>query len=385
MSLKVLHLTTHINSGGITNYILSLAKPLQSLGCEISVLSSGGELTEIFEDQKIPVFQLPIKTKNELHPRLYFAIPKIIQIIRKNKITLLHAHTRITQVLAYWINRTIHIPYVTTCHGFYKYHRLGRRILPAWGNRVIAISQPVADHLSRDFHVPTDQICTINNGVNLTEIDHELEHINPSEARQEFGLTDRNLVVGVVARIVQDKGHEYLIRAIAELAPKYPDLRLLIVGDGNFRPSLEKLCRDLSIGPNVIFTKTLSNKQVLRALCALDIFALPATWREGFGLSIVEAMACSKPVIVTNIWALNSLVQNDITGILIEPKKVEPLANAIERFIQEPETRKRIGNAGRKMTEEFFSVTRMAKEILDLYKTVSEESAASLKKNGSLS
>ena len=144
--MKVLHLTTHLNSGGITNYILRLIKPLRELGIDLSVLSSGGEYTTFFKDAGAEVYELPIRTKSELHPKLYWAVPSVLRLIYEKKIDLLHAHTRVTQVLAYWTQRITGVGVATTCHGFYR-RRFGRRLIPAWGDRTIAISQPVADNL----------------------------------------------------------------------------------------------------------------------------------------------------------------------------------------------------------------------------------------------
>jgi glycosyltransferase involved in cell wall biosynthesis len=353
--------------GGITNYILTLTKPFLDLGCETYVAAGGGDLTETLIEEGAHVFDVGIRTKSELHPKLYFAIPRVIRIMRENKIDILHAHTRVAQVLAFWVHRVTGIPVVTTCHGFYK-RRLGRRILPAWGDRAIAISEPVGTHLKNDFKLPEAQVRLVNNGVNLAEIDARYGEIDPAEAKQSFGFDPSSMVVGVVARIVADKGHEYLIRAMHSLKTRFPGLRLLIVGSGNYRSNLEKLMSELHLEDRIVFSGNLSRRDVIRALSAMDIFALPATWREGFGLSIVEAMACCKPVIVTNIWSLNSLVQNNVTGILIEPKQVEPLADSIAALLRDEGLRMRIGRAGREMTERFFSIPRMASEICQVYK-----------------
>lgn len=372
--MKILHLTTHLDQGGITNYIHSLIEPIRKHGCELSVFSSGGDLEPLFTESGAVAYRASIRTKSELHPKLYLAIPKVIRIIRDNRIDMLHAHTRVTQVMAYWIQRMIGIPVVTTCHGFYK-KRLGRRLLPAWGDDVIAISAPVGDHLRNDFKVPVSKIRMINNGVNLTEIDALYSSVNPVAQKEKFGFSRNNIVIGVVARLVSDKGHEYLIRAMEELSRRFPNVRLLIVGDGNYRSKLESLVKSLKLDRIVFFAGNVPHKDVMRALGAIDIFSLPATWREGFGLSIVEAMACYKPVIVTNIWSLNSLVQNDVTGILIEPKQVEPLVEGIARLILDPAARNRIGKAARDMTERFFSIPRMADEIYHVYEELAGGSA----------
>ena len=362
--MNVLHLTTHLNVGGITTYILRLIKPLRNLGDQTFVLSSGGKCVPELEERGAKTFKLPIRTKSELNPILYLSIPAVKKIIRDHKIDLLHAHTRVTQVMAYWIQKSIGIPVVTTCHGFYK-NRLGRRILPAWGDRVIAISQGVADHLRDDFKVSPTKIRVVNNGVDLDEIDPAYKVHDPEQAKLKYGFSKNDLVIGIVAQLVADKGHEYLIQAIHILQKEFPSIRLLIVGDGNQKKNLQKLVAELKLEKRVILTGNISD--VTHPLAATDIFALPATWREGFGLSIVEAMACHKPVIVSNIWALNALIENKVTGILIEPRQVETLAHAISQLVKNPALQREIGTNARKMVEDFFSITRMAKEVHEVY------------------
>ena len=362
--MRVLHLATHLNTGGITTYILRLVRPLREHGVEISVLSSGGECTPSFQALQAPVFELPFRTKSELSPKLYRTLPALIRLVRENKIDLLHAHTRVTQVLAFWIQRIAGIPFVTTCHGFYK-RRLGRRLLPAWGERTIAISLAVEDHLKNDFHVPAARIRRIFNAVNLEEIDRDYGKHHPEQVRVEYGFRREDCVVGVIARLVEDKGHHYLIRAIHALQKDMPQLRLIIVGEGRRKPDLVKLVVELGIRNRVVFTGNVAD--VTKPLAAMDIFALPATWREGFGLSIIEAIACGKPVIVTNIWALNTLIENGKTGILVEPKRADLLAQAIAGLARDQELRRSIGRQGRKMVETFFTMERMAREIADVY------------------
>lgn len=367
--MNVLHLTTHLNTGGITTYIYRLAPSLRKFDIDLQVLSSGGEWTEAFQKEGISTYEFDIRTKSELHPKIYWAIPSIIRLIRKKKIDLLHAHTRITQVMAFWVRRFTGIPVVTTCHGFYK-QRLGRRLLPAWGDRAIAISELVGDHLVNDFHVVEKKVRIIHNAVDIEKLDEAFKQHDPRQSRKKFGFPEDALVVGVVARLVRDKGQEYLIRAIHALKDKFPKIRLLIVGEGRDRSLFEDEVKSLKMESYVHFSGNMTD--VTRALAAVDVFAFPAIWREGFGLSIIEAMTCRLPVIVSNIWALNALIQSGITGILVEPKKVDVLAEAIERFLVDPVYRSQIGNQGRARVEELFCINRMAQDIAKVYQEVSK-------------
>lgn len=365
--MKVLHLTTHLNSGGITIYILRLIKTFQKKGIETCVLSSGGDYADAFKARGVKVFDLPIKTKNELSPKVYLNLPRIMQIIREEKIDVLHAHTRITQVMAFWLQTFLKIPVVTTCHGFYK-RRLGRRLNPAWGDKVIAISPPVGEHLKNDHKTPMDRIQIVSNGIDIEEIDQYLAQHNLESAKIHFGFSPKDPVIGDIARLVSDKGQEDLIRAMVILKEKFPTIRLLLVGEGKNRAHLEETVQALGLKSHVFFTGAL--KDITHALAAMDIFAFPATWREGFGLSIVEAMACKKPVVVTNVWALNALITDKENGLLVEAKQPEALADAITQLLRDPVLCDRVSQNARKMVEAKFSISRMAEEIAQVYRDV---------------
>lgn len=363
---KILHLTTHLNTGGITTYIQGLIVPMRNLGFEISVLSSGGNCEQGFKQLDAQVWNFPIKTKSELHPKLYWHLPEIARLCRDQQIDLIHAHTRVTQVMAFWLGIMTGIPVVTTCHGFYK-RRLGRRINPAWGKVAIAISEPVAAHLKNDFHRKAESICLVHNGINIIHLAEEYSRLSAAEAKKIFGFNPENKIIGMVARLIKDKGHDYLIRAFEVLIKDFPGIRLLIVGDGRERKPLEKLVHNLGLKDQVVFTGNIMN--VAPALAAMDIFAFPATWREGFGLSIIEAMACGKPVIVTNIWALNSLIRDHSTGLLIEPKSETDLIRALSSLLSDNRLCESLGSEGKKMVESFFSIEHMAKGIAAVYQS----------------
>lgn len=361
--MRVLHLTTHLNIGGITTYIERLIKPMRDLGAETYVLSSGGEKSQHFKNLGAQVFELPIKTKSILDPRIWFAIPAVKKIIADNHIDLIHAHTRITQFLAAQMQKQL--PVVTTCHGFYK-PNLGRKLFPCWGDRVIAISLIVQEHLEKDFKVPRQTIRQIFNAVNLQDLDREFSKHSTDSAKAHFGFEPSDRVVGIVARLVEDKGQDYLIRAAHQLRQKIPNLKVLIVGDGKFRPQLESLVIKLGMQSQVCFAGNLAD--ITLGLAAMDAFALPATWREGFGLSIIEAMTCRRPIVVTNIWSLNSLIHDRQTGLIVEPKQVEPLANAIETLLTDQALVQDITSRARAMVEKHFSIERMAGEIVSVYR-----------------
>ena len=365
---RVLHLTTHLNIGGITSYIKFLTKEMNKMPYELYVGSSGGTQEQSLIDSGVKSFRLNIKTKSEISPKVYFAIPKLIQFLREEKIDLIHAHTRVTQVLSWIVQLITGIPYVTTCHGFYK-RRFGRRLIPAWGDMVIAISKPVEESLTKDFHVPVKKVTTIFNAIDIQDLTKRYHEKNPVQIRKELNLLTDAKVIGIVARIVQDKGHEYFLRAANLLITNsFPDIKILIVGDGPYLKNTKNLAKRLKIENSVRFLGNIND--ITYALSVIDIFVLPAVWREGFGLSIIEAMAVSKPVIVTNIWALNELVRDRVNGLLVEPKNVVELARAMEELLTNKELFNTVAVNGAKIVENEFSIPQMAKRVDSLYQQI---------------
>ncbi len=365
--MKVLHLTTHLDMGGITIYILRLAKFLKPLGIETQIFSSGGALEPLFAKDQIPLYIRPVRTKTILQPKLYLQLPYLVRLVREQKIELLHAHTRAMQVLAFWVSRLTGIPVVTTCHGFYK-PKLGRRLLPAWGQKVIAISEMVQTHLEKDLGVPAAQIQMIHNGVDVAELDHQFNQIDTLSAKKKFGFSMDAPVVGIVARMVKDKGHEYALQALKILEKDFPRLGLLMAGDGPYRPALETLTQELGLTGRVRFTGTVA--EIAEVYRAMDIFVLPATWREGFGLSMIEAMACRKPIIASDIWALSQIIQEKETGLLVKAKDSLALADTLRRLLQSPEQQSSLGEKARQKVLRRFTMERMAREVAGVYRTL---------------
>jgi len=341
---------------------------MQNMPYQFFVGSSGGTQERAIEKQGVSCLRLNIRTKSELSPKLYLSIPKLVEFIKREEIDLIHAHTRVTQVLSWWLQQVSGTPYVSTCHGFYKL-RLGRRLLPAWGNHVVAISKPVEESLIKDFKVKPSTVSTIFNAIDITDLMKRYYEKNSERIRAELNISKGTKVLGIVARVVEDKGHEYFLRAAGKLIlDSLQDVKILIVGDGPYLRSTKELVRRLRLDGSVRFLGNVND--ITYALAVIDIFVLPAIWREGFGLSIIEAMAVSKPVIVTNIWALNELVQDRVNGLLVEPKDVNGLAAAIRELLTDTELYEKVSHNGAQMVRQEFSISQMAKRMDSLYQEI---------------
>ena len=370
-ALKVLHFTTHVNIGGITSYIEMTGGRLMKNGYWMGIVSGGGGLTKDLKTKDFHLFQFPIRTKFELHPKLYGCLPGIADLVKREEIDLLHAHTRVTQVLAYFISKITKVPFVTTAHGFYK-PRIGRKLFGCWGDRVIAISPLVAEDLKTAHGVKEEKIRLVQNSIDAEEFQKRYSQKDPQTMRRELGVPGDAWVVGSISRLVEDKGHAYLVEAVKKLKNKIPKIFLIILGDGREKENLERLIRQLDLTASARVMTAV--KDVTGVLSAIDVFAHPATFREGFGFSIAEAMVVKKPVVATNIRAINSIIQDRVNGFLVEPKSADALVKAIKFIAENPKEAQRIAENGQKMALKLCSLDRMVNEIEKVYEEVVDAS-----------
>ena len=367
---KILHLATHFNVGGISSYISIVGSAMTARGYDIAALSSGGNLEPELIERNIRLYRLPIRAKSELDPKLFFALPTLIRIVKRERFDLLHAHTRVTQVMAAVVSRLTGVPYVTTAHGYYK-PRFGRRLFGCWGKRVIAISPLVAEELEKSHRVPKDKIRVVYNAVDVDDLRRRLRGQNPDALKKELGIDERSFVIGSVSRLVRDKGHEYLIGAVAQLRKKHGEAALVIVGDGREKKRLEHLIRKEGLGRHAFFVPP--KPDITGMLSLMDAFVHPATFREGFGLAMLEAMVAKIPVVATDIWAINSIIRNRVNGFLVRPKSAQGIAAALSFIIENPESAVAVAQNAYDMAVRSYSVDRLVNEMETVYQEVLSE------------
>lgn len=365
--LKVLHLTTHLNIGGVTSYVRLTGSAQVRAGFTVGVLSGGGELADEFVRAGMSLYTYPLHVKNELHPGNLLCVLRAARLVRKEKFDVLHAHTRVTQLLATLVSRATGVPLVTTAHGFFKPH-IGRQIVKGWGSRVIAISPLVAESLTEAHHVDPERVRVIPNAIDIDESGRRLAAQDAAGIRFEYGIPKDALVLSSISRLVADKGHGYLIQALKLLADKGRNAHLVILGDGRERGNLQHLINSLGLSDRARILPF--ERDISKVLAVTDIFVHPATYREGFGLVIAEAMAAGIPVLATNIPAINTLVEDGRTGRMVAAKDAAALAMAVMDMADHPERTRALAEAGRKKALELCSLERMIDRLTDVYREV---------------
>ena len=242
------------------------------------------------------------------------------------------------------------------------------RVLTPHMNQLIAVSRAIEAKLESEGRT-TAPIRRIYNGVDLSRYENQEPCCTLPE---EYGMEPGSQIVGVVARLEPEKGHPTLLEAWPAVLRSVPDAYLLIVGEGSRRDALEALARDLHIAHRVVFTGRRDDVPAVTA--ALDVAVLPS-YREAQGLSILEALALSRPVVASDVGGIPEVITDGVTGLLVPPHDPDALAAAIARLLRDHPYADTLGRAGHDMVHDRFDIGTMVSLVQQIY----EEGARSVR------
>jgi len=373
--IAVLHLIPGFQCNGPSMVILNLVKNLDPARYHV-VICSMYEPDQLMtqELRSIGVSTINLKMESFFDIR---AIPKLIRILREDKIDILHTHCFRADLYGRILGRILDIPViVSTIHNTHvtmfknDYNRLVAT-MATWLNRysaqlahgLIAISEEVRRHIIEEEKIHHRYIPVIYNGIEIAPFLKQ-QH-KEKTLRSQLGLHSNYYLVGTVSALYPRKGLRYLIEAALHIFPRYPNTRFLIIGDGPLRNTLEEQIASLGLQDKILLMG--HRRDVVQLLSILDVFVL-SSLSEGVPIAILEAMASGKPVVATYVGGVPEIVQEGITGLLVPPKDAEALANAIAVFIQRPELGTMMGGAGQKRVIEKFSAATMAMEYEKVYR-----------------
>jgi glycosyltransferase involved in cell wall biosynthesis len=208
--------------------------------------------------------------------------------------------------------------------------------------------------------VPSSRAVTVHEGIDLAHVDAA----PPESAREAFWLPRNAPVVGAVGALVDHKGHRYLIRAAAEVVRTIADVRFVILGEGERRGELTDLVKAMGLERHVLLPGF--RPDVLSLLKTFDLFVMPSV-TEGLGTSLLDAMACRRPIVASRVGGIPEVVVHDETGLLVAPREPEALARAIERVLRDHGLADRLARAGRTRVEQRFTAQRMVADTLGVY------------------
>lgn len=208
--------------------------------------------------------------------------------------------------------------------------------------------------------------CTIYNAVDVPAIRALVAQGEKQKLRQHLGLHSVP-VIGCIGRLRCEKGQIILIEAMAEVLKFFPSVQLVLIGDG---PDWSMLCNridELGLRDNVRMLGSMSQDDVFRHLSVMDLMAVPSLF-EGFGLVAAESMAAGLPVVGSDVDGLAELIEDGVTGYLVEPSDSSALANALLKLLSNPEQAKEFGLRGQDRVMQYFSMGQFGESMLGFYK-----------------
>jgi glycosyltransferase involved in cell wall biosynthesis len=365
--MKILLIATHMNLGGIGVYTLSLAHALKEAGEEVSVASSGGQLVQDLKRLRIEHIQIPVNTSSDIGLHTLSSYSKLMPFVKERRIDIIHAQTRVTQIIAHMISRKTDAVFVSTCHGFFK-DKFFRRLLPCWGQHTIAISEAVRQHLVCDLKVPKERTSLIYNGIDIKRFNPVISMDDKTHIRKRLHLGD-GPVIGIISRLSTVKGHKYLLKAFTKILKKVASAQLLIIGDGSrkYRNTLQSLAGYLGISSKVKFHPACID--TVTPLSIIDVFCHPSL-QEGLGLSILEAMAMKIPVVASDVGGIYTLIKHRVNGLLVASMDHEALADSVVEILSDSTMAEQMGACSRKIVEENFTIDIMREKVIEVYKNV---------------
>lgn len=355
--------------GGVVNHIAYLAHHFIQGGHQVKIiapcLKSG---TRYFEEEVTPVGRpIPIPSGGSIArvPLSPWLPAQVGEILKRQNFDILHLHEPFTPMLclsALIRSDTIN---VGTFHAYHSHpwpYKLGRPIFRRLLTRLhgkIAVSQPALEYVSR--YLPADYRI-IPNGI-------DIKHFTPEGPKKEE-FADGKINLLFVGRLERRKGLDYLLKACAKVKKEFANFRLIVVGPGTLlRRKYEAMVKDFAIEDNVVFVGFVPSAELPSYYRSADIFCAPATGGESFGIVLLEAMACARPVIATNIIGYASVLKHGTEGILVPPKDDDSLAQAILKLVDDRQLRERLGEQGR-INAEKYSWANIARQVMDYYKSL---------------
>lgn len=362
--LRVIHVLPNFGLGGAERMAVHLMTHLNRDRFRVGAVSlydrQGTDLEYMLESEGIPVWYLGKRLGFD--PRMY---PRLESVFREFRPDVIHTHMYVLRYLLPSLLLRRARAWVHTVHNLAEkevdgvgrgIHRLAFRL----GVVPVAIARGVAKSLERVYGLR--DVPLIPNGIPVAQYALGEGAGKVWRAKEGFGRSGVLLVS--VARFSSQKGHETLVRAFALAAASYPQLRLLLVGDGPLRPNLEGLVRRLGIVDRVRFLGVRTD--VPEILAASDVFVL-SSWWEGNPLSVMEAMAAGKPVVATAVGGVPELVLDGVSGLLVAPGDVEGLAQAISKLILDAHLRFRMAREALNEARKRFDISVMVRQYEALY------------------
>ncbi len=377
--IKVAQVITRMDRGGSSDIVRLILKyadtDLYDLKLVLGRTRDPSEETREFLDAfKERVIEIPHLIRN-INPLFdLIALKELFTVFKNERFDIIHTHTAkagfIGRIAGRLSGRSKTI-YMTHGHIFYGYFNKFvsaiivalERIAGLFTDRLIALTALEKSDFTTRRVINPSKISVIHSGLELERYRNPKE--DARDLRSRFNINKFDAVVGMVGRLVHVKGPEYFIKSAKDVIKSVPNVRFLIVGDGELRDNLKSLARELNVDRSIVFIEW--QEDVKDILSIMDILVVPSL-NEAVGRIIIEAGACGVPAVATNVGGIPEIVKDKLTGILVPSQSPEALAEAISSLLNNKVYLDEMREALKIWIDNKFSAERMVGEIMDIYK-----------------
>jgi glycosyltransferase involved in cell wall biosynthesis len=362
--IKILQLIETSDPGGAENVLLMLALHRKDRFKMIAGLLKEGWISQQLKDAGVPVIMIPSGRFIDIK-----LILNLLKIIKEEQIDIVQSHLLDMNFYSCIAAKIAGIPHISTEHG--DVNRLPKninlktfiklKVTSILSNKIVFVSEDTKNIFLRISHTAKEKVSVIYNGRDFKKYE---SMIDKKMKRAEIGIPEDAIIIGNVASLVLFKGQTYLLKAAQTVLKIFPNAFFIIIGCGKLEKELKKEADDLGISGNIKFLGFRTDVDEL--LKIMDIFVLPST-AEGFPLSIIEAMASKRPVIATRVSGNPEIVENGVSGVLIDPANPDILADKIIELINNPALAKEMAACGYKKVKDNFNHELMLKKYERLY------------------
>ncbi len=363
-------------TGGMKEHVLALLKNLNRKDFELGLACPGdSQVGAVARELGIRVF--PVDISGEITPwHDGQGTVRLAGIIRRWGVQVVHAHgakagllARLSCLLVRKRPATVvtahNFVYTGSVRGWKQKLLLGaeKRLLPLT-DQFIAVSQGLRQEILNSQGIAPEKVMTIYNGLDLELFS---EASDREQVRARLGLEPHRPVVGTVARFAPQKGLQYFIDMVACLEKQLPGIQYLVVGDGPLREKIESLAKSRGVREKITFTGFIAD--IPPILKAMDVFVLPSL-SEGLGISVLEALACRRPIVATAVGGIPEIIANGENGLLVPPGSGSYLADGVAGLLNNPQLAQTLASRGFQQLEEKFSLQKMLKATEAIYHKV---------------
>lgn len=302
--------------------------------------------------------------------RLTRALIQLYFFLKKEKFTVVETFTHSANILGLPLAWAAKIPVrIASHHGRFegltslqeRFHRV--IINSGLATRMVAVSSCVAELATEKEHINPNKITVIRNGIDMS-VEVNLDEEERISLRQSLGVGTKDFLIITVGRLVNQKGHVYLLEAMAEVIKHFPHTKLVIAGNGPLQATLVAKARTLQIEKSVHFAGNRGDVPYLLSIG--DCFVLSSLW-EGLPIALLEAMRAGLAIIATKVEGITEVITDGINGLLVPAADARALAQSIMRIISDDVARERIGRQGRTEVMRTYSYERMCEEYATLF------------------